>query len=104
MYVLRGLTQHEPAPISTLVAVVQRQAGVDGFLPASQIPKLDDILVGSALMNFGRAEPPLVDFGYDPADLLPHGNVRPGAERLWNLTDADDVELERLERLAGVID
>jgi hypothetical protein len=103
MYLLRALSQNEPAPVSTLVASVQRQADGAGVLPPGQAVKLDSILVGRALMEWARQSPPLVDFDYDPADLLPQNNVRAGAERQWSMTDVADRELTRLERLAGVL-
>jgi hypothetical protein len=104
MYLLRALSQNEPAPISALVVALRQQAEGAGLLPPGQVDKLDDVLVGRALVEWGRREPPLVDSEYAPAALLPHGNVREGAERLWSLTDEGDVELNRLERLvAGVV-
>ena len=103
MYLLRALSQNEPAPISTLVVALRQQAEGAGLMPPGQLAKLDDILVGRALMGWRRSEPPLVDFDYDPADLLPGGNIRQGAEGMWSMTDAGDVELDRLERLAGVV-
>lgn len=42
----------------------------------------------------------LVSDSFDPADALPHGNVRPGSDEQWELTDAGEAELDQLERLA----
>lgn len=98
-YVLRALDRLEPASTWALVSEVQDEAERDGALGPGQAAKLDNVFVGRALVDWHRADPPVVESDFGPKDVLPAGGLRDGAERLYTLTGAGQAELDRLERL-----
>lgn len=98
---LRALDRLEPATIDELVYAIREDAVAEGILPESQAVKIERVAVGrDMLANWERADPPLVQqTDYRPDELAPTGAPLSHAQARFELTDAGDVEIERLERL-----
>lgn len=106
VYTFRALNRLEPATIEELISDVRSQAATAGILPAGQIAKIDRVLVGRDIIaNWERAAPPLVtQVDYNPSEISSTGNVLPGAQSRFALTEDGEQEMRRVERRGGLLD
>jgi hypothetical protein len=99
---LQALDRLEPATIDELVYEIQSRAVAEGVLPQSQAVKLERVYVGRDLIaNWERTDPPLVQqTDYRPDELAPTGAPLRHAQSRFELTEAGEAEMQRLDRSA----
>lgn len=104
LYLLRALDRREPAAIDELIGDVRSQAENHGLLARGQVAKIDRVYIGRDLLaDWERREPPLaVQADYRPDELSPTGNILSHGRQRFELTDAGEAEMRRLESLAGL--
>lgn len=103
LYALRALDRLEPATIDELIAEIRAQAVTSELLSEPESRKIEHVYVGRDLIaNWEREEPPLVaQTNYRPDELAPTGAPLAHAQPRFELTDAGEAEMRRLERATG---